>query len=190
MQGTSATDSQIIKLYLNRDQRAISESDAHYGAYCRRISVNILKSREDSEECVNDTWHRAWNSIPPQTPTSLSAFFGKIVRNLSISRYRKNKSKKNHEGIMLLLSDIEECVPSNDSVIQKIESKELAGIINDWLAELDKDERVLFVRRYWFGESVKDLADECGRTRNQIAQTMMALRKSLKAKLNGKGIEI
>jgi RNA polymerase sigma-70 factor (ECF subfamily) len=151
------TDSQIIELYFNRDESAISQSDVHYGAYCRKISMNILHSRQDCEECVNDTWHRAWNSIPPTKPSSLAAFFGKIVRNLSISRYRKNKSAKRFDGIELLLSDFDDCIPSNESVVQTIESKMLAEIINDWLAKLDKTDRVLFVRRYWFGESVKSL---------------------------------
>jgi RNA polymerase sigma-70 factor (ECF subfamily) len=186
-------DCEIVELYLKRDERAIAESNTHYGAYCRRIADNILHCREDTDECVNDTWHRAWLNIPPTIPKSLAAFFGKIVRNLSLSRYRKSKAAKRSSesgGITLLLSDFEDCVPSADTVHKSVENKAITETIDDWLANLPKEERVLFVKRYWFGEAVKDLAAECGMTANQTAQRMMNLRASLKAKLEQEGIEV
>ena len=184
------SDSQIIELYFNRDESAIEQSNNHYGAYCRKIAMNILHSREDSEECVADTWHNAWNAIPPQKPLSLSAFFGKIVRNLAISRYRKGKAAKRFGGLDVLLSEFEECIPSGESVIQQVESRLLAEIIDEWLSRLDKQDRVVFIRRYWFGESVKDLAKECGCSPAKMAQTMLRLRKSLRTKLEMEGIEV
>jgi len=183
-------DAQIIDLYWNRDERAIVESDRHYGAYCRKIAMNILNSHEDAEECVNDTWHNTWNNIPPQKPNSLAAFFGRIIRNLSISRFRANRAQKRFDGITILLSELDECVPARESVMQEIEGKMLSETIDGWLAQLPKDDRILFVRRYWFGEAVNALAEEYGCSQNQMAQRMMRLRKALKSTLDQGGIDI
>ena len=183
-------DTEIIEMYWNRDERAIAESDVHYGAYCRRIAVNILSSREDAEECVNDTWHRTWESIPPQWPVSLAAYFGRIIRNLSISRYRANRAKKRFDGMESLLSELDDCIPSRESVTQAVERKLLAEIIDRWLAGLGADDRVLFLRRYWFGDAVNALAKECGVTQNKMAQRMMRLRKDLKQILEREGIDV
>ena len=183
-------DVQIIELYWNRDERAIAESNNHYGAYCRRIAMSILSSREDAEECVNDTWHRTWDSVPPQRPASLAAFFGRIIRNLSISRYRANHAKKRFDGITSLLSELDDCIPAHGSVTQEMEGKLLSEIIDRWLFRLPKDDRVLFIRRYWFGEAVTALAKECGVTQNQMAQRMMRLRRDLKSTLEQEGIEV
>ena len=183
-------DAAIIELYWNRDERAISESDRYYGPYCRRIAINILSCLEDAEECVNDTWHRSWDNIPPQRPLSLAAFFGRIVRNLSISRYRANRAQKRFDGITLLLSELEDSVPARGSVMQEIEGKLLTEAIDNWLARLPVDDRVLFVRRYWYGEAVKNLAKECGCLQNQMAQRMLRLRRGLKTALEKEGIDV
>ena len=183
-------DCEIVELYWCKDEAAIIESERHYGAYCRKIANNILGSLEDSDECVNDTWHRTWNSIPPQKPISLSAFFGRIVRNLSIDRYRKNRAIKRYNGVTVLLSELDDCIPENASVFEKIERKHLSGTINRWLSTLSKDDRVFFVRRYWYGDVLKDLANECGLTENQMAQKMLRLRKHLRNTLEQEGIAI
>ena len=176
-------DAEIVNLYWDRNELAIEMSDKHYGHFCRKIAMNILSSHEDSEECVNDTWYQTWETVPPQRPNSLAAYFGRITRNLSISRFRANRAKKRYDGITLLLSELEDCVPSHTTVEQDIEEKHLAEIISEWMAVLPADDRVLFMRRYWFGDEVKALAKECGVTQNQMAQRMLRLRKSLKAKL-------
>jgi len=181
---------QIIELYWNKDERAITESDRHYGAYCRHIAMNILNSREDAEECVNDTWYRTWESIPPQRPNSLAAFFGRIVRNLSISRYRSSHAQKRFDGITTLLSELDECIPARSSVAQEVEGRLLSEILDCWLASLPKDDRILFMRRYWFGEQVNALAKERNVTQNQMAQRMLRLRKSLRSVLEQEGIEL
>jgi RNA polymerase sigma-70 factor (ECF subfamily) len=183
-------DAAIIELYWNRDESAITESDRHYGTYCRRIANNILSNREDTEECINDTWYRSWDNMPPQRPASLAAFFGRIVRNLSISRYRANRAKKRFDGITVLLSELEDCVPSRESVSQTVEGKLLSDTIDNWLTQLTKDDRVLFIRRYWFGDAVQDLAAECGCTQNQMAQRMLRLRKGLKTVLEQEAIDL
>jgi len=183
-------DAAIIELFWNRDERAITESERHYGVYCRRIAVNILSSREDAEECVNDTWYRSWDNIPPQKPFSLAAFFGRIVRNLSISRYRANHAKKRYDGIMILLSELDDCVPARESVPEAVDNKLLTEAIDNWLMRLSKDDRALFVRRYWYGEALNILAEECRCTQNQMAQRMLRLRKGLKAALEQEGIDV
>jgi RNA polymerase sigma-70 factor (ECF subfamily) len=183
-------DAEIVELYWNRDERAITESDRRYGAYCRRIALNILSCMEDCEECLNDTWHRSWDNMPPQRPSSLAAFFGRIVRNLSISRYRASHAKKRLCGITVLLSELDDCVPAPQSVTQAFEGRLLTEAIEGWLARLPADDRVLFVRRYWYGDAVNALAKECGHTQNQMAQRMLRLRKSLKAALEQEGISV
>lgn len=183
-------DIQIIELYWNRDERAIAESNSHYGAYCGRIARNILSNYEDAEECVSDTWLRTWECVPPQRPNSLAAFFGRIVRNLSISRYRAYRAQKRFNGITILLSELDDCVPAPSSVEQASEDRLITEAIDNWLSQLPKDDRVLFIRRYWFGDAVNTLAEECGLTQNQMAQRMLRLRKGLKAALIQEGIEV
>ena len=184
------TDVQIIELYWNRDENAIKQSDIKYGPYCRKIAYNILYNSEDTEECVNDTWFRSWDNIPPQKPNSLSAFFGRIIRNLSISRYRANHAKKRYDGITALLSELEECIPSNNSTEKTVELKLLTEIIEKWLTTLSKDDRALFLRRYWYGDAVKTLAKENGSTESQMAKKMFRLRNALKAVLEQEGIDV
>jgi RNA polymerase sigma-70 factor (ECF subfamily) len=183
-------DAQIVELYWNKDELAIAESEKCYGLYCQQIAVNILTNHEDAEECVNDTWQKSWNSIPPQRPLSLAAFFGKIVRNLSISRFRANRAQKRFNGMTVLLSELDDCIPTNDCVIEAIEVSQLTELIERWLSLLTADDRALFVRRYWFGDAVNELARECGVTQNQMAQRMLRLRKGLKQILEREGFDV
>ena len=183
-------DGQIIELYHQRNEHAITESDRKYGPLCRSIAWNILTVREDAEECVNDTWHAAWNRMPPDRPNSLGAFLGRITRNLSISRVRANRAQKRYGGVEVLLSELDDCVPSPAGVEQTIDRRELAGLIDRWLDGLEADDRALFVRRYWYGDAVRDLADECGCTPNKLAQRMLRLRRSLKAFLQAEGVTL
>ncbi|MCL2200411.1 MAG: sigma-70 family RNA polymerase sigma factor [Oscillospiraceae bacterium] len=183
-------DAEIIELYLSRDESAIEMSNRQYGAYCRRISMNILESFEDSEECVNDTWHKSWNSIPPQHPNSLAAYFGRIVRNLSISRFRQNRAKKRYDGVPMLLSELDGCLPATLSVEAEIESQALTDSLNNWLESLDAVDRVLFMRRYWFGDSVKALAKQYGISQNNAAQSLYRLRLALRKHLTKEGFHL
>ena len=176
-------DSQIIDLYWGRDQRAITETDLKYGKYCHAIAFNVLSIIEDAEECVNDTYIQAWNSMPPNRPTMLKAWLGKVVRNIAINLWDKNHAQKRYQGMDLVLDELEECVPDRSTVESAMENKELSKIISNWLRTLSEDDRALFVRRYWSGESVNDLAQEWGMTPNKLAQRMFRLRNSLKAAL-------
>ena len=183
-------DAMIIELYWKRDEAAIESSRQKYGAFCRSIALNILDSREDAEECVSDTWLNAWNAMPPQRPNVLIAFFGRITRNLSISRYRREHAKKRDSNLALMLAELEECVPSNDNVECAAESAELSGCINAWLMTLKKEERALFLRRYWYGEGLSELARACGLSAATLASRMYRLRQSLKALLIKEGIAL
>ncbi|MBP5152243.1 MAG: sigma-70 family RNA polymerase sigma factor [Lachnospiraceae bacterium] len=183
-------DTKIIELYVNRDEKAITESQNKYGRFLTFLSKNILTAKEDAEECVNDTYLTAWNRIPPIIPESLKAFLGRLVRDISISKYRANHAAKRYSGMDVLLSELEECLPSKDSVDEGIERTELTRIINGWLLTLPSETRTLFVRRYWYGDSVKTLAFESGCSQNTMAQRMFNLRKSLKETLEKEGVPV
>ena len=183
-------DKEIVELYFSRDESAVAETDRKYGAFCRRIAVNILSISEDAEECVNDTYYTAWNKMPPELPLSLRAFLGRITRNLSISRFRANRAMKRFSGMEIMLSELDDCVPSSESVERAVDNKRLSEIISCWLESLPVDDRVLFVRRYWYGDAVNALAKECGCTPNQMAQRMLKLRKSLKGALEAEGVSL
>lgn len=187
--GTAVTDDEIIELYHLRSESAISETDRKHGTFCRRLAMNILTSREDVEECVSDTWLAAWNSMPPDRPSSLRAFLGRITRNLSISRFRRNHAAKRYAGMEILLSELEECIPDGAAEVE-IERRLLSDIISRWLDSLSDVDRVMFVRRYWYGDSVKELAYLYGETQNQTAKRMQRLRQNLREVLEKEGIEI
>ena len=181
-------DQAIIELYWNRDEAAIRETDAVYGNKLQSLSEHILDSREDARECVNDTYHTTWNQIPPTRPDSFKAFLGRIVRNFAISKYRALHAKKRFNGLEVMLSEIGDCIPATESVEQEMEAKELTEYINSWLADLKQKDRVLFVRRYWYGDEVKDLARKCGVSGTQMTQRMLRLRRKLKEYLTEKGV--
>lgn len=183
------TDEQIIHLYFDRDQSAITETDRKYGTYCYSIASNLL-GREDSEECVNDTYHTAWTRIPPEIPQSLKAYLGRIVRNISISRFRRSHAQKRNSGVNILFSELEDCLPSAVTVESEVDSRELSRLISSWLATLSGDDRTLFVLRYWHGTAVQNLAEKCGCTPNAISLRIRRLRKSLKYYLEAKGVAI
>ena len=183
------TDEQILQLYFDRDQSAIAETDRKYGSYCYSIAANLL-GREDSEECVNDTYHAAWTHIPPEIPQSLKAFLGRIVRNLSISRFRRTHARKRSSGTDVLLSELEDCLPDTHTVEAEADSRELSRLISSWLASLSGDDRALFVLRYWHGTAVQELAKQCGCTPNALSLRIRRLRKSLKHYLEAKGVDL
>ncbi len=181
-------DSRIIELYWRRDEKAIAETSQKFGSFCIRVAMNILSVREDAEECVNDTYHRAWNAIPPERPAAFRAWLGRIVRNLSLNRYQKNHASKRFSGMDAMLSELEDCIPSPQNVETIIETNELSELISDWLMSLPKEDRVLFVKRYRSGEALKTLAAEHGISQNKLAQRMYRMRISLKVSLEREGV--
>ena len=182
-------DARIVELYWERDEAAIAESSAKYGGYCYQIAFRILALREDAEECVSDAWHAAWNSIPPERPRSLRAFLGRITRNISISRWRREHAQKRFDGMDVLLSELDECVPGPFDVERELESRALTELIERWLSTLDARERALFVRRYWYGEGVAELARECGCSPAQLTQRLYRLRQRLRKQIESEGAQ-
>lgn len=182
------TDEQIIALYWTRDEQAIAATDGAYGKLCRSVSYNIVNDWEDAEECTNDTWHRAWDTMPPQRPSSLRAYLCRIVRNLSIDRWRAKKSQKRGEGLDVLLEELEACLPGAPSAEEEVEGLLLKAVLEDWLDSLPRADRVLFLRRYWYGDRVDELARCRGTTPNQTSQRLLKLRRALKKKLEQEGV--
>lgn len=175
-------DIQIVDLYWKRNQLAISESIVKYGQMLKRISLSVLSDHEDAEECVNDTYLKAWNAMPPQKPISLAAYLGRITRNISINLWNKKHAQK-RGGDNILISELTDCFPAPHTVDAELEARELTEAITRWLYSLGQDDRVLFLRRYWFGESLSQLADECLTTSNKLAGRIYRLRRKLKAAL-------
>lgn len=183
-------DLQIIDLYFERNETAIAETAAKYGLFCHNIALNILSVKADAEECVNDTYLQAWNSIPPQRPDKFRAWLGRVVRNISINLWNKNHCQKRYAGIEQFMDELEDCIPSPQTVEHQIEEQELTEVINTWLASLSRDDRVLFVRRYWNGKTVNELAKETGTESKKLARRMYSLRQSLKSALEKEGYSL
>ena len=152
-------DLQIIRLYWDRDEAAIPATAEQYGSYCTAIAGNILENREDAEECVNDAYLAAWNAMPPHRPGHLAAFLGKLVRNLALNRYKRNTAEKRGGGaVTAVLDELSELVSGTDTVEQELERRELVRAINGFLAGLSPKKRSLFVSRYWYTESIAEIA--------------------------------
>ena len=183
-------DTAIIQLFFQRAEQAIVEVQQKYGSFCRTVAMNLLQQKEDAEECVNDTWQAAWQRIPPENPRMLGAFLGRITRNLAISRFRKNTAQMRSEGLTVLLSELEHCVPSGQSTEEAVDSILLGEYISKWLESLSADDRALFLRRYWFGESLRELAREVGTGEGHLAQKLYRLRLQLKKELEKEGVVV
>ena len=173
-------DAAIIELYWQRSEQAVEETRVKYGRYCYGIAYNLLRSPEDAEETVSDTYHAAWNAMPPERPRSLRAWLGKVVRNLSLKRWNREHRQKRDAGLTTLLSELGDCLPSPDTVERTLEEKELSAAIDGWLAGLSRIDRQLFLRRYWYGVSLQDLARERKLPPARLAQKMLRLRQSLR----------
>ena len=183
-------DLEIVGLYWARDQLAIAESQRKYGSLCGGIAMNILRNREDAEECVNDTWGRAWDNIPPQRPGSLGAYLGRIVRNLALNRWRKNHAEKRGGGNgELLRSELRECLPEEGEGVLCAE-EQLSAVIGQWLTCLPQEDRIVFLRRYWYGDSLAASAKARGTGQNHLAVRMHRLRKRLREYLKEEGIAV
>lgn len=184
-------DSDIVQLYLDRNEQAITETSAKYGRYCSNIAINILCNREDAEECVNDTYLKTWNSIPPHKPNILSVFLGKIVRNLAFNRYKfSHRAKRGGGEITLILDELGDVVSDEDEVIDIAIRNELIRTINSFIATLSEEKQYMFFRRYWYSDSVKAIAAACGRTENYVSVELGRIRKKLRAYLTERGYDL
>ncbi len=184
-------DSQIIDLYWARSEQAVQETDTKYGGYCRAIAHNILKSLEDSEECVADTWLRAWNAMPPQRPSVLSAFLGRITRNLSFDRYKAARAeKRGGDSFPAALDELSECVPAMGGVEQTMDERELGRAIDRFLRTVPEKQCSLFLRRYWYAESISQIAARYSMKENTVKSVLFRTREQLRAFLQKEGIAV
>ena len=184
-------DEKIVRLYWDRDEQAIPATADKYGNYCISIAEGILGNREDAEECVNDAYLQAWNSIPPHKPSVLSTYLGKIVRNLSFNRYKHNIAEKRGGGeTVMVLDEIAELVSDTDSVEQNMDRKELVKAMNAFLDKLPAGKRNVFVCRYWYFDSIADIASRFGMTENHVSVMLNRLRLKLHKYLLERGFEL
>ena len=178
-------DHQIIELYFARNELAIEETAKRYGGVCMQVSMDILQDRMDAEECVSDTWLQTWRTIPPQRPTILKAFLCRITRNLSINRLRQRKAKRRDRDMTLSLEELEGVLS-----IPEDKSEGLSELISEFLRSLDREDRLLFMGRYWHGQSVKELADRMGLSANAAAVRLHRIREELRDYLADKGVTV
>jgi len=184
-------DTEILDLYFAREQQALEETQKKYGHYCYSIAFRILHDQEDSDECVNDTWLKAWNSIPPNRPEHFNLFLGTITRNLSFDRWKKKKAKKRGEGEMFLVIDeLAECIPAVGSTEEAVEAAELRRLINEFLKTLPEKECNVFLRRYWYSEECQAIADRYGMKLNSVKTSLFRVRGKLKSYLEKQGIVV
>jgi RNA polymerase sigma-70 factor (ECF subfamily) len=181
-------DNRIVDLYWQRNENAVSETAEKYGKYLHSISYQILQNSEDAEECVNDTYNDAWKSMPPHRPSILSTFLGKITRRISIDLWRKyNAEKRGGGAAALALDELEECVSGTEDVMTEVERLELERKLNDFLLALPQTERQVFMCRYWYVDSVFDIAKQFSFSESKIKSMLYRTRNKLRTMLEKEG---
>ena len=183
-------DEKIIELFFARSEQAIKELDSKYGKVCYSISYNILNNNLDAEECVNDAYLGTWNAIPPQKPNPLLAFVCKIVRNVSIMRHRTNTAMKRNSSFDVAISEIEQCIASPETVEEALEAKSLARIIERFLDTLTEENRVIFMRRYWYTDSIQEIAERYHMSQSKVKTQLHRTRNKLQLFLESEGIYV
>lgn len=183
-------DSSIIQLYWERSEQAILETDSKYGKLCRYVAMNILRSPEDGEECVNDAYLGLWNAMPPQRPSRFSVFVSRVTRNLALKKYDYLSAAKRNPEAVCSLSELEDCVSGRDSVEDELENRRVEQAVSDFLWRQEEEKRVIFLRRYWYFESIDDICRRSGYSRSKVTSMLHQTRKKLRAYLEKEGIEV
>ena len=173
-------DEKIIDLYWERSESAISETDKKYRSRCMYVARSILEDNSDAEECLNDTYLTAWNLMPPERPKFLSSFLFKIVRNHSLNKFRFHNNSRRKRNISFSTEELAECVDGSNNVEEKFDEAEVVNAINEFLETLKKDRRYIFVRRYWYLDSIADIAEHCSLTEENVMVILSRVRKQLK----------
>ena len=181
-------DEKIIDLFFARSEQGIRELDNQYGAICRSLSYNIVNNRQDAEECVNDAYLGVWNTVPPARPSPLLAYLCRIVRNLSLKAYWKKNAAKRSSVYTIAMEEIEACVADRKTVEDEIEARELARIMEEFLDTLTLENRVIFMRRYWFSDSCRDIAGLMGLTEKNISVRLTRIRQKMRQYLMERGV--
>lgn len=183
-------DEKIIELFFERSEQAIQELDLKYGQFFHKLSYNIVNNRQDSEECVNDAYLGAWNAIPPARPSPLLTYVCKIVRNISLNIYYRTAAAKRNSTYTIAMEEIEACTADLKTVESEIEARELARIIESFLDTLTIENRVIFMRRYWFSDSCRDIAELVGLTEKNISVRLTRTRQKLMEYLTERGVYV
>ncbi len=181
-------DENIIELYFSRDERAIAETQTKYGEFCHTVAYNILRNREDSEECVNDTYLRLWKLIPPNRPLPLRPYVGRITRNVALDKYDYNNAEKRRSNLDLIYDELSNMIPSEDEPCE--EDILIRDLINSFLEGLSPHTRIIFVRRYWYMCEIKDISRGLGISEGSVKSTLHRTRKKLKELLKKEGITL
>lgn len=184
------TDNEIIKLFFGRSEQAISELDNKYGKACYSLSYSIVSSKQDAEECVSDSYLGVWNTIPPNRPNVLKAFVLKIVRNISIARYHENTAIKRNNAFDTPLHELEESLCAADTTEETILEEELTELIDNFLSKLSKQNRIIFMRRYWFCDSYAEISARVGISEKNVSVRLTRIKNQLRVYLNNKGVKI
>ena len=183
-------DRKIIDLFFERSEQAISQLDQKYGEYCRGVSYNILRSEQDAEECVNDAYLRLWDAVPPAVPDPLLTYLCKIVRNVSLSRLRHNRAASRRAYVLVPLEELRETFPDKSDVQTAMDERELTQAINGFLREQTAENRVIFLRRYWFGDTYAQIGKRVGLSAPGIGLRLTKMRNELKEILIERGITV
>lgn len=181
-------DESIIGLYFERNEQAIAETSGKYSELCERIAMNILDDKSDAEEVLGDTWLRVWNTVPPEHPKIFPAFLTVIVRNFALDRYRRRKTAKRPEAFTSVLDEAAELYPSDTDIAEQTEHRAVIEAINRFLGTLPKKKRILFVRRYFYLDSIDEIVRRLGVTESYASVTLMRIRKKLRAQLEKEGL--
>ena len=182
-------DARIVSLYWERNEQAIKESESKYGGYCHAIAYRILTDQEDADESVNDTWLAAWESMPPHRPSILATYLGKLTRRVSLNRWRdSNRDKRGGGEMSLSLDELAECVPDQQNVERTMELTELTDAVNRFLAGLPTIERDVFVCRYWFVASLREIGEKFEFSESKTKSMLFRTRKKLLAYLEKEGL--
>ena len=184
--GKQLEDQKIVALFFERNENAIARLSEKYEKTCKKIAFNVLRNESDAEECVNDAYLAVWEAIPPKKPDSLSAFLYRIVRNIATVRYHKNTAQKRNGFYDVALDELEECLSDGDA-FETLETSALSRLFNEFLAMQKQEDRVIFVQRYWYAESVSEIAAELGKTSHFVSVKLSRIREKLKKFLIQKG---
>ena len=182
------SDEEIVEMYWQREERALSATDEKYGKYLYTIAYNIVHNNLDSEECLNDTYLGAWESIPPNRPNLFLVYLSKIMRNVAVDKYRSNSAKKNiPSSLVQSLDELDESVPYSPSLEEERAIDELRELLNKWLRGLSESERFLFVCRYYYADTIKDIANMLGITERTVFRQLSKLKENLREHLEKEG---
>lgn len=183
-------DNRIVELYWERNEQAIKETSLKYGGLCTHIAQNILSSYEDSEECVNDTFFAVWNAIPDERPNRFSAFVSRITRNLALKKFEYLSAAKRNPIAVASFEELGDCVSGTDSVESEAECRRIESIIDKFLWQQGEEKRNVFIRRYWYFDSIENICHSTGFSQSKIKSMLYEMRRKLRAYLENEGVEV